>query len=258
MRPPPRRLLGLAGIGLAVGFFSGLFGVGGGIILVPLLVLAVGLSQRLASGTSLAAVLPTAIAGLIGYSAGGNVDWVAGGVLAVGAVGGSLVGTWLLHVIPQRLLRWIFVVFLGGVAVRMFFLVPDRSADLEFGFAAIVGLLGLGLVTGILSGLLGIGGGVIVVPALMLFFGVGDLVAKGTSLLMIIPTSVAGTIANARRRNVDLRASAVIGLFAIPASFGGVAAAVLVPPAVGSVLFALLLVYCTVQLAWNAWRQRRS
>jgi uncharacterized membrane protein YfcA len=254
----PRRLLGLGGIGLAVGFFSGLFGVGGGIILVPLLILALGFSQRLAGGTSLAAVLPTAVAGLTGYAAIGNVDWVAGAVLAVGAVAGSLAGTWLMHRIPQRLLRWIFVVFLALVAVRMFFLVPDRAADLEFGLATIIGLLVLGLVTGIISGLLGIGGGVIIVPALMLLFGVGDLVAKGTSLLMIIPTAVTGTLSNSRRGNVDLRASAVIGLLAIPASFGGVAVSVLVPPALGSVLFALLLVYCALQLAWNAWRLRRS
>ncbi|HEU4807737.1 MAG TPA: sulfite exporter TauE/SafE family protein, partial [Homoserinimonas sp.] len=219
---PLRRLLGLAGIGLAVGFFSGLFGVGGGIILVPLLMLTLGLSQRLAGGTSLAAVLPTAVAGLVGYAAIGNVDWLAGGVLALGAIGGSLVGTWLMHRIPQRLLRWIFVFFLGLVAVRMFFLVPDRTAELEFGVATIVGLLVLGLVVGIVSGLLGIGGGVIIVPALMLLFGVGDLVAKGTSLLMMIPTAVTGTLSNSRRRNVDLTAAAVIGLLAIPASFGGV------------------------------------
>ena len=255
---PVRRLLGLAGVGVAVGFFSGLFGVGGGIIMVPLLILTLGLSQRLASGTSLAAVLPTSVAGLIGYASGGNVDWVAGGVLALGAVGGSLFGTWLMHRIPQRLLRWIFVVFLALVAVRMFFLVPDRTADLEFGVATVAGLLALGLVVGIVSGLLGIGGGVIIVPALMLLFGVGDLVAKGTSLLMMIPTAVTGTIANSRRRNVDLRASAVIGLLAIPASFGGVAVAVLMPPALGSILFALLLVYCALQLGWSAWRQRRA
>ena len=252
-----RRLLALAGVGIAVGFFSGLFGVGGGIIMVPLLILVMGLSQRMASGTSLAAVLPTAISGLIGYAASGNVDWIAGAVLAAGAIGGSLLGTWLLHHIPQRLLRWIFVFFLAIVAVRMFFLVPDRAADLEFGVATVIGLVALGLVTGTLSGLLGIGGGVIIVPALMLIFGVGDLVAKGTSLLMMIPTAFTGTIANARRRNVDLRASAVIGLFAIPASFGGVAVAVLMPPALSSALFAILLAYSTAQLAWNAWRQRR-
>ena len=255
---PPRRLLALGAIGLLVGFFSGLFGVGGGVILVPLLVLTLGFSQRLAAGTSLAAVLPTAVAGLIGYAAIGSVDWVAGVVLAVGAIAGSLIGTWLMHRIPQRLLRWIFVAFLAIVAVRMLFLVPDRAADLDFGVGTVVGLLVLGAVTGILSGLLGIGGGVIVVPALMLLFGVGDLVAKGTSLLMMVPTAVTGTLANSRRGNVDLRAAAIIGLLAIPASFGGVAVSVLLPPALGSALFALLLVYCALQLGWNAWRLRRS
>src|SRR5690606_18161802 len=112
-------------------------------------------------------------------------------------------------------------------------------------------------VTGILSGLLGIGGGVVVVPALMLFFGVGDLVAKGTSLLMMIPTSITGTLANARRGNVDLRTSAVIGLLAIPASFGGVAVAAIIPPQLGSILFALLLAYSIGQLTWTALRERR-
>ena len=258
MTLPPRRLLSLAVIGLVVGFFSGLFGVGGGIILVPLLISTLGFPQRLASGTSLAAVLPASVAGLTGYALSGSVDWVAGVVLAIGAVGGSLVGTWLLHRMPQRLLRWIFIAFLAVVAVRMFFLVPDRAADLEFTVATVFGLLALGLVTGVLSGLLGIGGGVIIVPALMLLFGVGDLVAKGTSLLTIIPTAVAGTLANRRRGHVDLRASAVIGLLAIPASFGGVAVSVLMPPALGSILFALLLAFSAAQLAWHGWRLRRS
>jgi uncharacterized membrane protein YfcA len=92
----------------------------------------------------------------------------------------------------------------------------------------------------------------------MLVFGVGDLVAKGTSLLTIIPTAVAGTLANRRRGYVDLRAAAVIGLLAIPASFGGVAVSVLMPPALGSVLFALLLAFSAAQLAWHGWRLRRS
>src|SRR5690554_7608334 len=151
------RPLGLAATGLAAGFFSGLFGVGGGVILVPLLILALGYSQRLASGTSLAAVLPTVVAGLIGYASSGSVDWVAGGVLGLGAVAGSLLGTWLLHRIPQRQLRWAFVVFLVAVAIRMFFLVPDRGAELEFGVGALVVLLAVGVVVGISSGLLGIG-----------------------------------------------------------------------------------------------------
>jgi uncharacterized membrane protein YfcA len=253
---PRRRLLALALIGVVAGFFSGMFGVGGGIILVPLMVGLLGFPQRLASGTSLAAILPTSIAGLIGYTLTGNVDWIAGASLAVGAVAGSLVGTWLMHIIPQRALRWVFIVFLVAVAVRMFFLVPDRSAELEYTPAIIAALLGVGLAVGILSGLLGIGGGVVVVPALMIFFGLGDLMAKGASLLMMIPTAITGTIANQRRSNVDLKAAGVIGLLAVPASFGGVAVAVIMPPQLGSILFALLLLYSIGQLLWKALRER--
>lgn len=244
-------------IGLVVGFFSGLFGVGGGIVLVPLLIVVMGFGQRIASGTSLAAVLPTAIAGMISYAAHGSVDWIAGAILAAGAVAGSLVGTWLLHHTHPRYLRWIFVVFLLLVAVRLFFLVPDRSITLDFTPWVIVALVALGLVTGILSGLLGIGGGVFIVPALMLGFGVGDLIAKGTSLLMIIPTAITGTISNVRRGNANLIAAATIGCLSVPASIGGAALAWVVPPGLGSILFALLLIYSAAQLAWNALRKRR-
>ncbi|MCB1281884.1 MAG: sulfite exporter TauE/SafE family protein, partial [Salinibacterium sp.] len=142
--------------------------------------------------------------------------------------------------------------FLVLVAARLFFLVPDRSAMLDYGPWVIAGLLALGVVTGTLSGLLGIGGGVFVVPALMLVFGIGHLVAKGTSLLMMIPTAVTGTITNVRRGHTDLTSAAIIGLLAVPASIGGAALAWAVPPMLGSILFALLLVYAAVQLAWSA------
>ncbi len=257
MSPKLGRIIRLASIGLIVGFFSGLFGVGGGIVLVPLLIVVVGFDQRKASGTSLAAVLPTAIAGMISYASHGSVDWIAGAILAAGAVVGSLLGTWLLHHTHQRVLRWIFIVFLLLVAVRLFFLIPDRSADLTFTLVVVVALVALGVVTGILSGLLGIGGGVFIVPALMLVFGVGDLVAKGTSLLMIIPTAITGTFSNVRRGNADLIAAATIGCLSVPASVGGAALAWAVPPGLGSILFALLVIYSALQLAWNALRKPR-
>ncbi|MCC6269780.1 MAG: sulfite exporter TauE/SafE family protein, partial [Microbacteriaceae bacterium] len=76
MSKTPGRIIRLALIGLIVGFFSGLFGVGGGIVLVPLLIVVVGYGQRRASGTSLAAVLPTAISGTVSYASHGSVDWV--------------------------------------------------------------------------------------------------------------------------------------------------------------------------------------
>ncbi|MBX3067149.1 MAG: sulfite exporter TauE/SafE family protein [Cryobacterium sp.] len=251
------RVLRLAAIGAGVGFFSGLFGVGGGVILVPLLVAVMQFDQRRASATSLAAVLPTAIAGMAAYATHGSVDLIAATLLAAGAICGSLVGTWLLHKIHQRVLRIIFIVFLVLLAVRMFLLVPDRSVDLAYTSVVIGGLILLGFATGVLSGLLGIGGGVFVVPMLMILFGLGDLVAKGTSLLMMIPTAITGSVANYRRGHTDLNAAGIIGCLSVPASIGGAALAWAVPANVGSILFALLLVYSAVQLTWTL-RKRRS
>src|SRR5690625_121717 len=194
-------------IGVISGFFSGLFGVGGGVIIVPLLVLIAYFDQRRASGTSLTAILPIAVAGVIGYAIRGDVDWHAAVYLAGGAFVGSLGGSWLLHRVPLGALRWIFVGFLTFMAANMFLAVPDRGAVLEVSHVVAVALVAVGLVVGTLSGLLGVGGGVIVVPILVVAFGMSDLVAKGTSLLMVIPTAVGGTIANVRRRNSDLSAA---------------------------------------------------
>ena len=257
MTSSARRILSFVFIGLLGGFFSGLFGVGGGIILVPLLLLITRFPQRLASGTSLAAILPTSIAGTITYASTGSIDWVAGACLAVGAVAGSLLGTWLMRIIRQKALRWMFIIFMLLVGVRMLFLVPDRSFELEISTLTVFALIGVGVVVGVLSGLLGVGGGVIVVPVLMLLFGVSDLIAKGTSLLMMIPTALTGTIANKRNGNVDLRAAAIIGSIAVIASVGGAFVANILPAQLGAVLFGILLLYSAAQLTLNTLRQRK-
>lgn len=255
---PRKRLLSLVIVGLLAGFFSGLFGVGGGIVIVPLLVMLLAFPQRLASGTSLAAILPTAVAGSLGYAMRDEVDWIAAGCLAVGAIAGSLIGTWLLQRISQQWLRWGFIAFQLVMAVSLFLLVPSRDAELDYTVGSVLALIALGLFTGTLSGLLGVGGGVIVVPMMMLLFGMGDLLAKGTSLVMMIPTSITGTLSNLRRNNADIRAAAVIGLLAIPASFGGIAVAAAIPPQLGSILFALLLLFTASQLIRRALKERRD
>jgi uncharacterized membrane protein YfcA len=253
-----RRIALLALVGVLAGFFSGLFGVGGGIVIVPLLVMVLGFDQRRASGTSLTAILPTAVAGSIGYGINGDIDWVVAGCLAAGAIVGSFIGTALLERISQGWLRWAFIAFQLVMAVSLFLTVPDRGGVMEYDVAGILAMLGVGLFTGILSGLLGVGGGVIVVPVLIVLFGMGDLVAKGTSLVMMIPTSLTGTINNIRNRNTDVKAAVAIGILAVPTSFLGIAVAGVIPPQLGSILFGLLLVFTAVQLALKAIRDRRT
>ena len=259
-RPPrtARFYIVCIGVGLLAGLMSGLFGVGGGTVIVPLLVLLLGFDQRFAAGTSLAAIVPTASVGVITYAIDGHVAWIPALILAGGAVGGAQIGTWLLPKISQTALRWAFVVFLLGVIVSLYFVIPSRDAELELTWATGPGLLALGIVTGILAGLLGVGGGIIVVPALLLLFGTSDLIARGTSLLMMIPTAVSGTVGNLRRSNVDLRAAACIGIAACTTTALGASLAKIVDPFVGNVLFSIFLVFIATQMAVKAVRGRHQ
>jgi uncharacterized membrane protein YfcA len=244
----PKALLTFVLIGLASGFMSGLFGVGGGTVIVPLLVGIALFSQKLASGTSGASIIVTAAVGVISYALHGEVDWIAGILLAVGGIVGAQLGAHLLHVIRENIVRWIFVVFLACMVVMMFLVVPERGATVDMHVGTALALVALGIVTGILSGLIGVGGGVIVVPAMMFLFGSSDLVAKGTSLLMMIPTTISGAIRNARNKNIDLVAAGTVGVIV----------AAKLDPFTANLCFAAFLLVIGVQMAIKALRAGRK
>ncbi|BDZ64022.1 sulfite exporter TauE/SafE family protein [Agromyces mangrovi Wang et al. 2018] len=249
----------LATVGVIGGVLSGAFGVGGGIIMVPLLIFLTGMDQRRASATSLAAIVPTAVAGAATYFANGQVDVLAALFVAVGGVVGSYLGAMLLRRISLTWLRWMFIAVMLIAAVRLFLVVPMRGDGvLEIDVWTAIALSGLGLAMGIASGLFGVGGGIIAVPGLMALFGMGDLIAKGTSLLVMIPTAISGTVANSRGGLVKLSEAAVVGVAATAASFAGVALAFWMPPALASYLFAALIVFAAVQLAIRAVRAQRK
>lgn len=247
--PPRQAPVTLLAIGLTSGLLSGLFGVGGGVLIVPALVLLAGFGQKLAHGTSLAAVIPISVTGAIGYAVDGSVNWVVAALLAAGAMVGALLGTWLLHVLPVRWLRYGFAALLLFTAVRLGFETPERLAEAELGVAGMALMLLLGLVVGTLSGLFGVGGGIIMVPAMILLFGFSDVVAKGTSLLVVIPTGIVATVQNLKRGNADLRAAAWLGLAGVVSAYGGVRLALLLPPRVSVLLFAALLAFTAYRMA---------
>jgi len=252
-----RAYAAFAGIGLAAGLLSGMFGVGGGTVVVPLLVLFAAFDQRRAAGTSLAAIVPTATIGVISYAVLGDVAWVPALVLAAGAIVGAQIGTRLLPRVSQSALRWGFVAFLLVVIVSLFLVVPARDAALEVGWASGLALVALGMGTGVVSGLIGVGGGIVVVPFLMLVFGASDLVAKGTSLLMMIPAALSGTFGNLRTGNVEILPAVTIGAAACTTTAVGAWIATIVDPAVGNALFAVFLVVIAIQMAVKAVRGRR-
>ena len=241
-------------IGMAGGLFAGVFGAGGGIILVPLLVTFVGLDQRRASATSLLAILPSTLSGALTYFANGEVDLVAAGIMALGAVAGSLAGARLLVRLPLPVLRWGFIVLLVLVAVRMALLEPERGEPPPLSWPLALAYLALGVVMGLASGLFGVGGAVISVPVLTALLGVSDLIAKGTSLAVIVVTSTTGSLANRRSGLVDVRSALIIGIVAAGAAVGGTYLALAMPPLLSSILFAALLGVVAVQLAVRAIR----
>ncbi|MEB4614752.1 sulfite exporter TauE/SafE family protein [Leucobacter sp. M11] len=251
-------ILPLIAIGLVGGLLSGLFGIGGGVIIVPALVLLLVMPQRLAAGTSVAAILPAAVVGAISYAVQGNVDWTAGILLAVGIVIGSQVGALLLSKLPVGFLQWLFLGFLLVVIVSLWFVVPQRDSEISITVLTGAMLAVTGFLTGILSGLIGVGGGIIVVPVLMFFFGANDLVAKGTSLVMMIPGSLSGTLANWRRKNVDLRAAAAVGLAASAASPLGTIIAGTLAPSMSNILFSIFLVLIFTQMLVRLIRAKKN
>lgn len=257
-RPTARHILLLILVGAIGGTFSGALGVGGGVIMVPLLLTLLDFDQRRAAATSLAAIIPSSIAGSITYTVAGHTDLVAAVLIAVGGIAGTLVGTRLLRTLPLGWLRWGFIALLLLIAARMFFIVPQRGEQIDLSPLSIAGLLVLGVVIGIASGLFGIGGGVLIVPLLVALFGASDLVAKGTSLLAVVPISIVGSIANLRSRLMRPLDGLVIGLAAVAASFGGAAIAFALPPTVSSIVFAVFVTVVAIQLIVRTIRQRRA
>jgi uncharacterized membrane protein YfcA len=237
-----------AAVGASAGALSGLFGVGGGILIVPGLVLIQGMAQREAHATSLASIVPIAVAGAAGYALDGAVDWPAAGLLIAGAAAGTFAGTRLLGRIPARGLRVLFAVFLLVAAAALPFEVAGTGVRVPIDPVNGTLLVLVGFLAGTLAGLLGVGGGIVMVPGLVLLISVAEVVAKGTSLVAIIPTALVGTAGNARLGIVDVPTAAVVGLVGAVFAFLASLVSVRLDPIVAAVLFGLLLVAVAVRL----------
>lgn len=251
-------LLRAGAVGVLAGVTSGLFGVGGGVVIVPALVALLGFDQRRAHATSLTAIAPVALAGTVGYATGGEVDWVVGAALSVGGVLGALVGTRWLRTASVPALQIGFALVLLVTAGRL--VVRTADGDGRVGTtAALVALWVLtGVASGILAGLLGVGGGVLIVPVLAVAFGMPMVTAKGTSLLAIVPTAVMGTWRNARSGSTDLRLAAVVGASGVISGFLASQVSLGLDAGLSATLFAVLLVVVAVRLLRTAAVERRA
>lgn len=244
-------------VGVGAGVMSGVFGIGGGVVLVPALTAVLGMSQHRAHATSLAAIVLTALAGVVGFAVRGSVDLEASAFVAVGAVAGALVGARFMAGVSPRRLQIAFGVLLLIVAVQMLIgATPEPGAGTPPAAALWYLLVGLG--AGLLSAVMGVGGGVVLVPALVLLFGFNQQLAEGTSLAIIVPTAIAGSVQHGRSGLTDWRTGAIVGAGGIVGALVGSQLAHVLDAAVLQRLFAVLLLGTGIQLAVTAARAGSS
>jgi uncharacterized protein len=252
-----------AAIGVIAGLASGLLGVGGGFLIVPLQILWSRTEPHRASGTSLAAILPIALVGASTYYFGrvpGQVDLRVAFFLVIGSTIGAYLGARLIARVPEHALRTVVACLLlvvaadeivsglfPGVLLAGQHSVATQLAAWQYGLIVAAGLL-----IGTLSGITGVGGGIFLVPTLVIGFGLSHHLAQGTSLVAILPTAAVGAFTHFRRGTVDLRTAAWIGVAGMPTALVGALLALSSPQAVLAVLFGFLLIFAASRIV--PWR----
>lgn len=271
-------------VGAAAGVFAGLFGIGGGIVIVPALILFAGFPLVRATGTSLAAILlPVGILGVVAYHRARMVDLRASALIAAGLLTSVVAGAWLANTLPVDLMRKLFAVFCLYVSWN--FVDPagrlDRwkaRAGEEAGWkpgraaagaaragagdmAAAAGtepeahprpaaaaLVGVGLVAGVMAGMFGIGGGNIIVPLLTLVFRYSAKRAIATSLgAILFPFGIPGVVYYHNAGNLDLGAAAWIALGLFAGTVVGARITISLPSRTVKLLYGLFLVFVAVR-----------
>lgn len=219
-------MAGMLCLGAVFGGFGGLFGVGGGIIAIPTIVLLFNMDQQAAQGTALVMILPSVLLGFWKYRQRNVIDLRMAALLSLSAVLSTYCAARAANIISTGALRDAFAAFLVIMAFYFGWKTLSRAESasrhqaLGWGSSWLVGVTG-----GVLSGLFGVGGATIAPPALTRFFGLSQTAAQGLALAMIAPGTVVALAVYARAGAVDWTmgiAMAIGGLIAVPI---GVAAA---------------------------------
>ena len=245
-------------IGAAGGFLSGILGGGGGAIMVPLMTGPLRLRQHIAHGTSLVVITVTAAVAAVAYAINEPNSRRLVLALLVGAIIGAMLGARGAMRIPALRLRQVFGVFLVTVSLRLLVVetidpLLDISGVAEFSAATAIGFAG-----GLASGALGVGGGAIFVPALVLVLGVGQHEAQGISLWVIVGASLMGALAHYRQGTVDTTVAKWVAPFALPGAVAGALAASALSGRSLQMVFAVVLSAVGVQMLATAQRRLRA
>lgn len=258
--------------GVFVGVMSGLLGVGGGTIMVPIFRLAFGMSPLASTATSLFAIIPTSISGVVAHARAKTCVPKLGLALGMGGAVMSPMGVWLASVSPGWLVICVAAIVIGFSALKMFKkavkcaptpragraggnvqaasakAVPDQPVLSRKRY-----LQGacIGLIAGLASGYVGVGGGFIMVPLMLAVLDIPMSLASGTSLIAIMILAIPGVIEQGLLGNIEYLAGIAIVVGSIPGALVGARLVRVVPERQLRFIFGGFLLVAAVMLMLN-------
>lgn len=254
-------------VGVLIGVASGLLGIGGGTVMVPIFRLAFGMSATMSTATSLFAIIPTSISGAISHVKGKTCIPALGIAAGLGGACLSPVGVWLAQLSPDWLVMLAAALIIGYSAINMFKkafkLRPagqpaagvDAAAptadDSSLSRKQLLQGAAIGLVAGLASGYVGVGGGFIMVPLMLSIIGIPMRKASGTSLIAVMILAIPGVIEQGIIGNINYLAGIAIVIGTIPGAVIGARLVTKVPERTLRLLFGCFLIVAAVMLVLN-------
>lgn len=254
-------------VGVLIGIASGLLGIGGGTVMVPIFRLAFGMSATMSTATSLFAIIPTSISGAISHVKGKTCIPALGIAAGLGGACLSPVGVWLAQLSPDWLVMLAAALIIGYSAINMFKkafkLRPagqpaagvDAAAptadDSSLSRKQLLQGAAIGLVAGLASGYVGVGGGFIMVPLMLSVVGIPMRKASGTSLIAVMILAIPGVIEQGIIGNINYLAGIAIVIGTIPGAVIGARLVTKVPERTLRLLFGCFLIVAAVMLVLN-------
>ena len=236
-------------LGVGIGMLSGMLGIGGGTVMVPLFRLLFGMSPLMSTATSLFAIVPTSISGVVTHLKNKTCIPALGIAAGIGGALMSPVGVWLAQISPDWMVMVAAALVIGYSAINMFRkaakLPPDRIRKEQLKAEAnaasegkpapqqqeitiptltrkqLLTGLAIGLIAGLASGYVGVGGGFIMVPLMISLIGIQMRHASGTSLIAVMILAIPGVITQAILGNINYTAGIAIVIGTIPGAFLG-------------------------------------
>lgn len=254
-------------VGLFIGVLSGLLGIGGGTVMVPVFRLLFGMSAIMSTATSLFAIIPTSVSGAISHVRHKTCIPALGIAAGIGGAITSPVGVWLATLSPAWLIMVVAALIIGwsavkmlGKAIKMKPSAPAASRASERADAAafpklsrkqlLIGVA-IGLGAGVASGYVGVGGGFIMVPLMLSLVGISMRQASGTSLIAVMILAIPGVIEQALLGNINYLAGIAISIGSIPGAAIGARLVHRVPERTLRFIFGGFLIVAAALLVLN-------